>query len=328
LILDIQLFKNKIEDTISSFRKDINNRQPSELYSPIDYTLQLGGKRLRPMLLLMANNLFDGDIEQALQPALGIEVFHNFTLLHDDIMDNAPLRRGNPTVHSKWNQNIAILSGDTMFVESCKLVMKTRQDKIPEILSIFWQCAIEVCEGQQWDMNFEKKDQVSIDQYTRMIMLKTAVLLAGSLKIGAITAGAAPEDAASIYAFGKHCGIAFQLQDDILDVYGESVKFGKQPGGDIVANKKTYLLLKAIELAKGYTKEDLQYWMFANDIDQNKKIEAVKQIYDFLGVRKLAENAMQEHFDEGIKFLESLPCNEAKKNILKEFSYSLIEREI
>lgn len=321
------MFREKIEETISSFRKEINKRQPSELYEPIDYTLQLGGKRLRPLLLLMANDLFDGEVDHAIHPAAGVEVFHNFTLLHDDIMDNAPLRRGRPTVHSKWNSSIAILSGDTMFVESCKLVSKTRPDKIEEVLSVFWQSAIEVCEGQQWDMNFESKLQVSIDQYTRMIMLKTAVLLAGSLKIGAIIGGARKEDAEDIYEFGKHCGIAFQLQDDILDVYGEPEKFGKQPGGDIVANKKTYLLLKALELANGYTKEDLQYWLFSAEADPLKKVEAVKQIYDFLGIRKLAENEMKNHFERGILHLEKIPCNEDKKTVMKNFSISLIERE-
>lgn len=279
-------------------------------------------------MLLMANDLFDGNIDQAIHPAIGVEVFHNFTLLHDDIMDNAPLRRGQSTVHEKWNPNIAILSGDTMFVESCKLMMKTRADKIQEVLSTFWQSAIEVCEGQQWDMNFENKSQVSIEQYTRMITLKTAVLLAASLKIGAIIAGARNEDAEDIYLFGKHCGIAFQLQDDILDVYGEPDKFGKQPGGDIVANKKTFLLLKALELANGYTREDLQYWLYSGEADPQKKVEAVKQIYDFLGIRNLAEVEMKSHFEEGIRFLNRLPCNEDKKNHLKKFSYSLIEREI
>ena len=328
MILDTPFFKKTLENAIEAFRKEISGKQPSELYQPIDYTLQLGGKRLRPMLLLMANDLFNGRIEDALYPAMGIEVFHNFTLLHDDIMDNAPLRRGQATVHAKWNANIAILSGDTMFVESCKLMAKTRPEIVENVLGTFWKCAIEVCERQQWDMNFEKKDLVSIDQYTRMIMLKTAVLLAGSLKIGAITAGASASDADHLYSFGKHCGIAFQLQDDILDVYGETTKFGKQAGGDIVANKKTYLLLKALELASGYTKEDLQYWLFSGDSDPDKKVEAVKQIYDFLGIRKLAEAAMKDHFEEGIGFLDKLSCQDHKKNSMKEFSYSLIEREI
>ena len=326
--MDLAIFKNKLEETIISFRKEINSRQPSELYEPIDYTIQLGGKRLRPLLMLMANELFDGKIEDVLHPALGIEVFHNFTLLHDDIMDNAPLRRNQPTVHARWNSNIAILSGDTMFVESCKLMMNTKAENVQEVLSTFWQCAIEVCEGQQWDMNFEKKDNVSIDQYTRMITLKTAVLLAGSLKIGAITANAHNEDADRIYLFGKHCGIAFQLQDDILDVYGEPDKFGKLTGGDIVANKKTFLLLKALELANGYTKEDLQYWLYSIDSDPTKKVEAIKQIYDFLGIKKLAETAMQTHFKEGVKYLDELPCDSNKKDFVKQFSHSLIERDI
>lgn len=326
--MDTLFVKDALEKAIASFRKDISSRQPSELYEPIDYTLQLGGKRLRPMLLLMANDLFGGQLQDAIHPAVAVEVFHNFTLLHDDIMDNAPLRRGQATVHAKWNANIAILSGDTMFVESCKLMAKTKPEIIEQVLDTFWKCAIEVCEGQQWDMNFEKKEQVSIDQYTRMIMLKTAVLLAGSLKIGAITAGASAKDVEHIYSFGKHCGIAFQLQDDILDVYGETTKFGKQAGGDIVANKKTFLLLKALELATGYTKEDLQYWLYSGSSDPDKKVEAVKQIYDFLGIRKLAEEAMKNHFEQGIRFLDGLDCNEEKKNNLKKFSISLIEREI
>jgi geranylgeranyl diphosphate synthase type II len=227
--------------------------EPAELYEPISYLMQLGGKRMRPVLVLISTELFGADVLKALDAAIGIELFHNFTLMHDDIMDKAPLRRGNPTVHVKWNESAAILSGDVMFVEAYKLMIKVEDSILRDVLDIFSDTASGVCQGQQADMNFEKRDHVGLDEYIEMIRLKTAVLLAGSMQIGALIGGAEKEQADLLYEFGENLGLAFQLQDDILDVYGDPEKFGKQVGGDILADKKTFLLIKARELAKGET---------------------------------------------------------------------------
>ena len=224
---------------------------PAKLYEPISYILSLGGKRMRPALLLMACELFGGDVNKAISPALAIEVFHNFTLMHDDIMDNAPLRRGKTTVHERWNKNVAILSGDVMLIEGYKLMMQVEDRLLRPILDIFNTTAVGVCEGQQLDMEFETRDVVDINEYINMIRLKTAVVLGGALKIGALIGGAPAKDADLLSQFGVQLGVAFQLQDDILDVYGDPEKFGKQVGGDIISNKKTFLLIKALELAKG-----------------------------------------------------------------------------
>ena len=323
---NIKSFQEKIEATLSLLYTEID-RPPAELYKPVIYTLQLGGKRVRPLLTLLGADLFDGQPEDALWPAIGIEVFHNFTLLHDDIMDLAPLRRNQPTVHKKWNSNIAILSGDAMFVKSCQLMARTRPDVIPQVLELFWKTALEVCEGQQFDMNFETEAVVSLPKYIRMITLKTAVLLGCSLQTGAIIAGAREEDAKRIYDFGKHCGIAFQLQDDILDVYGNQEKFGKRRGGDIVSNKKTYLLLKALEIADRYSKEGLMQWLQAGEEKATEKVEAVTAIFDYLNIRTLAEKEMQKHFQKAMAILNELPCSEIKKSQLEQFSQALLYRE-
>ena len=223
---------------------------PADLYEPVKYILSLGGKRMRPALLLMACDLFGGDVEAALSPALAIEVFHNFSLVHDDMMDNAPLRRGKATVHERWGQNAGILSGDVMLVLAYQLMMKVDDRLLRQVLDVFSQTAVGVCEGQQLDMDFEKLQTVGIDEYQNMIRLKTSVLLGGALKIGALIGGADMADAELLYGFGEHLGIAFQLQDDILDVYGDPDKFGKQVGGDIISNKKTYLLIKGIGISE------------------------------------------------------------------------------
>ena len=273
--------QKKIEEGISGITLD---KQPTELYKPIDYILGLGGKRLRPALCLLACDMFGGDINEALYPAIGLEIFHNFTLLHDDIMDQAPIRRGKPTVHEKWNPNVAILSGDTMMAISYDFIMKAPDNIRTQVFSIFNQTAIEVCEGQQYDMNFESQKDVSIDDYINMIRLKTAVLLAGSLKIGALIANASQEDADNLYHFGENIGIAFQLKDDLLDVFSDTQKFGKQNGGDIITNKKTFLYLKAFELADGKNFETL-YYFFNNDFDnESEKIKGVKEIYERLKI--------------------------------------------
>ncbi|MDO8994563.1 MAG: polyprenyl synthetase family protein, partial [Daejeonella sp.] len=235
--------------------------KPAELYKPISYLMQLGGKRMRPVLVLVSTELFRGNVSKALDAAIGIELFHNFTLMHDDIMDKAPLRRGNPTVHVKWNESAAILSGDVMFVEAYKLMIRVDDSILRKVLDIFSDTASGVCQGQQADMNFEKRDQVSLKEYIEMIRLKTAVLLAGSMQIGALIGGAEKEQADLLYEFGENLGLAFQLQDDILDVYGDPEKFGKQVGGDILADKKTFLLIKARELANEENASELDRWL-------------------------------------------------------------------
>jgi geranylgeranyl diphosphate synthase type II len=320
-------FKDLIDFELEEFNKSLLNKRPSSLYDPIKYTLDLGGKRMRPLLTLIACDLFDGNVSDAVKPALGIEIFHNFTLLHDDIMDKAPLRRNQPTVHKKWNADIAILSGDTMFVQSFQFVMQSPAGHLKQVMEVFTKTAIEVCEGQQMDMDFESQTNVSIPQYIKMIGLKTSVLLAGSMKIGAIIGGAREEDAHHIYEFGKNLGIAFQLQDDILDVFGSSQKVGKQTGGDIVSNKKTYLLLKAMDMADRYKKEELQLWMHTTAVDPIEKVEAVKSIYEYLGVKTLAETEMHKYYEKALTHLNEIPCNQSKKEQLKYFAESLMQRE-
>jgi geranylgeranyl diphosphate synthase type II len=324
---NLTAFKDLIDFELEEFNKSLLNKKPSSLYDPIKYTLDLGGKRMRPLLTLIACDLFDGTISEAVKPALGIEIFHNFTLLHDDIMDKAPLRRNKPTVHKKWNADIAILSGDTMFVQSFQYVMQSPSQHLKEVLEVFTKTAIEVCEGQQMDMDFETMSNVSIPQYLKMIGLKTSVLLAGSMKIGAIIGGARAEDADHLYEFGKNLGIAFQLHDDILDVFGSSDKVGKQTGGDIVSNKKTYLLLKALDMADRYKKEELQLWMHTTDVDAMEKVEAVKSIYEYLGVKGLAEAEMQKFYEKSLTHLNQIPCNSIKKHQLTKFAENLMQRE-
>ena len=324
---NLQFLQQRIDEELKALKFPA---YPKELYDPIQYVISIGGKRMRPVLLLMACELFDGDIEKAIKPAMGIELFHNFTLLHDDIMDNAPFRRTKPTVHNKWNANVAILSGDTMFVKSCSLMIQTDDKIVRKVLNTFNDTAIQVCEGQQLDMNFETSNKVAIPQYLKMIELKTAVLLAASLKIGALIGGAREEDAQLLYEFGKNIGIAFQLQDDILDVYGDEEKFGKQKGGDIISNKKTYLLLKSMELASlnRYVQENLQQWIYAPQFDAAEKVEAVTSIYDSLGVRNMAEQEMTKYYEQGLNFLNSIPVHEEKKNELIAFADSLMVRQV
>jgi geranylgeranyl diphosphate synthase type II len=324
---NLTAFKDLIDFELEEFNKSLFLKRPSSLYEPIKYTLDLGGKRMRPLLTLIACDLFDGNVSEAVKPALGLEIFHNFTLLHDDIMDKAPLRRNQPTVHKKWNADIAILSGDTMFVQSFQFVMQCPMKHLKNVLDEFTKTAIEVCEGQQMDMDFEKLNNVSISQYIKMIALKTSVLLAGSMKIGAIIGGARDEDAKHIYEFGKNLGIAFQLQDDILDVFGKSSKVGKQIGGDIVSNKKTYLLLKALDIADRYKKEELQLWMHTTEVDPTEKVEAVKAIYDYLGVKSYAEAEMQKFYEKSLTHLDEIPCNAIKKSQLKLFAEQIMQRE-
>ena len=300
---------------------------PAQLYEPISYILSLGGKRMRPALLLMACELFGGDVNKAIPPALAIEVFHNFTLMHDDIMDKAPLRRGKTTVHERWNQNVAILSGDVMLIQGYMLMMQVDNSILRQVLDIFNQTAVGVCEGQQIDMEFETRDVVDINEYINMIRLKTAVVLGGALKIGALIGGAPQKDADLLSAFGEQLGIAFQLQDDILDVYGDPEKFGKQVGGDIISNKKTYLLIKALELAQGEQAIELNALLNASHLDNAEKVSAVTRIYNELDIRQYAETAMQTYADKAFEALEQINLPNEHKQYLHHFADGLLVRE-
>lgn len=317
-------FRQILEEKISTLSL---NHQPAELYDPISYMLELGGKRLRPALVLMSAEMFGTAFETAIEPALGIEVFHNFTLMHDDIMDKAPLRRGKPTVHQKWNADIAILSGDTMFIKSVQHMMKVNEKHLPDVLSLFCSTAIEVCEGQQLDMNFEQQKNVTIKDYIHMIELKTAVLLACALKTGAIIANATEKDARLVYDFGKMMGIAFQLHDDILDVYADEKKFGKLSGGDILSNKKTFLFLKACELATENQKKDLLKLYSGIETDPDSKISSVKKIFSQLNIQQESEKQMQHYYQQALQHLNDINIDNERKKIIRQFANDLMQRE-
>lgn len=316
-------FRSLIE---SELTKKFPHREPEKLYEPIRYMISLGGKRLRPAILLMCHELFNGNPENVIEPALGIEVFHNFTLLHDDIMDKAPLRRSRETVHTKWSPDVAILSGDAMFVIACQLMMNVKNNYVRDVMEVFLKTAIEVCEGQQIDMDYEKVNEVSIQEYIRMISLKTASLIGCSAYIGAITAGANISEANHLYEFGRSLGIAFQLNDDILDTYGDPEKFGKQIGGDILANKKTILLLTAIQKAQGNIKTELTQWLSGKDIDNNK-IAAVTAIYEKLDVKRHATEKMDFYFRKAMEELEAVAIPVERKTVLSELAERLMVRE-
>ncbi|MBS1525864.1 MAG: polyprenyl synthetase family protein [Bacteroidetes bacterium] len=316
--------QTKINDEVNKLSFPL---RPANLYEPIKYILSIGGKRMRPALLLMACDAFNGDINKAIKPALAIEVFHNFTLMHDDIMDNAPLRRGKATVHEKWNQNVGILSGDVMLVESYKLMMQVGDKLLRPVLNIFNETAVGVCEGQQTDMEFETRNDVHIEEYINMIRQKTAVLLGGALKIGGLIGGANDHNATLLQTFGEQLGIAFQLQDDILDVYGNPEKFGKQVGGDILSNKKTYLLIKALELANGEQSAELKNWFSGSHSNPKQKVEAVTSIYDQLNIRHHAREAMNSYADHAFQALESVNMPAQSKTYLRGFADSLMIRE-
>lgn len=297
---------------------------PKELYEPIKYLMGPGGKRMRPVLVLLSAELFGGQASKAMGAALGIELFHNFTLMHDDIMDKAPLRRGKPTVHVKWSESAAILSGDVMLVEAYKMMVKVDTAILREVLDVFNETAAAVCQGQQGDMNFEIRDEVSIEEYLQMIRQKTAVLLAGSMQIGALIGGAEKSQAERLYEFGENLGLAFQLQDDILDVYGDPEKFGKQIGGDIIANKKTFLLIKAKDINTG---PELNTWLTGNAHDPVDKVTAITSIYDKLEVRKLAEAQMEAYVRKALTCLDEIAVENNTKLLLKGFAEQLLIRE-
>ncbi len=299
---------------------------PQNLYDPINYMLSLGGKRLRPVLTLMATDLFGGEIKKALPAALAVEVFHNFTLVHDDIMDQAPIRRGKQTVHEKWNPTVAILSGDLMMIKSIDLLCTVESDRLKNLITDFNKAAAEVCEGQQLDMNFENEVEVSSEAYIHMITLKTAVLLGTSLKLGAVIAGASDQDAYHIYEFGKHIGIAFQIQDDILDAFGEGDKVGKKIGGDIAANKKTLLLIEALRLADTAQKTELLNLFSSGNVDEEVKIRKVLDCYRQLDVLKHCEDQKAIYLAKAFHHLEAVSVEARAKNVLLESAKDLMQR--
>jgi geranylgeranyl diphosphate synthase type II len=317
-------YQKLIEEKLISLK--LQNK-PASLYEPIRYMLNLGGKRFRPVLLLMCHELFNEDPKEVIKPALGIEVFHNFTLLHDDIMDKAPLRRTKETVHTKWNSDIAILSGDAMFVLSCQLMMDVNKEFQNEVMRIFLKTAMEVCEGQQWDMDFESREHVSIDEYLEMISHKTASLIGCAAFVGALCAGAEKKDCNHLYEFGKNLGIAFQLHDDILDVYGDSTKFGKQVGGDILANKKTFLLLTAMKKANGITENDLNKWLTEKNFIPSEKIAAVIDVYEKLSVKDDATQKMDLYFRKALDELDAVNVPSFRKAPILELAEKIMVRE-
>lgn len=302
---------------------DINNeilqlnwkREPYGLYEPIEYTLAAGGKRVRPQLAMIACELFGGKAEEIAPAAMALEVFHNFTLLHDDVMDHAEVRRGRPTVHVKWNENTAILSGDQMLIEAYKLLSGVPADKLPTILQLFNKMATEICEGQQYDVDFESQAHVTIEEYLKMIRLKTAVLLATALKMGSYIADASAEQQDMLYEFGIHIGLAFQIQDDILDVWGNPETFGKAVGGDISCNKKTFVALTAMQLADSATRKELEQWFSQTLLDNTEKIAAVKVLYEKVGTRTKCEEAVEQHTTQALHLLKLLPQNQATEHL-------------
>ena len=314
----------KVNDYIES---SSIKRQPATLYDPIKYVLSIGGKRIRPVLMLLAYNMYRDDVDSILEPAVGLETYHNYTLLHDDLMDNADMRRGKPTVHRKWNDNTAILSGDSMLVVAFQRISGCPKEYLKPILDLFSETALEIGEGQQYDMDFETRNDVTEDEYIEMIRLKTSVLLACAVKMGAMMSGASEEDAANLYSFGEKLGLAFQLQDDLLDVYGDPKVFGKAIGGDITSNKKTYMLINAFLRANDSQREELTKWVTADEFDKAEKIAAVTDIYNNIGIRELCEQRINEYFDEARSFLEKVNIPDERKKEMQKFTDLMLHRE-
>lgn len=319
---DLTRYQQRIDSMLERIRFE---GKPENLYAPLNYLMDLGGKRMRPMLTLIACDMMHGDVGRAVLPAIGLEVFHNFTLMHDDIMDNAPLRRGQATVHEKWSVPTAILSGDLMLVKAYELMMKSEGQARIKIMETFSQTAAQVCEGQQMDMDFETMDQVRVEDYLKMIELKTAVLLACSLKVGALVAEANEADADLLYDFGIYMGMGFQLMDDVLDVFGDSEKVGKQPGGDILADKKTYLLLDALQRGDTTQKAELNKWM-GTKTDGAKKIEAVLAVYKQLDIESRARSKAEEFFSKADHLLDAVTVEKERKQNLREYAQLLKNR--
>jgi len=302
-------------------------RKPASLYDPIRYVLSLGGKRIRPVLMLLGYNLFKEKPEDILMPALGLETYHNYTLLHDDLMDKADMRRGQLTVHKKWDDNTAILSGDSMLVLAYQRVAECDAAHLPQVLELFTETALEIGEGQQYDMDFETRNDVTEDEYIEMIRLKTSVLLACALKMGAILGDASQEDADLLYLFGEKIGLAFQLQDDLLDVYGDPKVFGKAIGGDITSNKKTYMLINAVNRANAQQRAELMRWIEAKEFNRAEKVAAVTRLYDEIGIRQLCEEKINFYFEQGKKLLEKVHVDSARKEQLRQYTNEMMHRE-
>ncbi|MBQ9637740.1 MAG: polyprenyl synthetase family protein [Prevotella sp.] len=302
-------------------------RKPASLYEPVKYVLSLGGKRIRPVLMLLAYNLFKDNPETILDPACALETYHNYTLLHDDLMDNADLRRGHQTVHRRWDANTAILSGDTMLVLAYERMALCQADKLPEVLALFTETALEIGEGQQYDMDFEHRTDVSEQEYIEMIRLKTSVLLACATKMGAILADASAEDAANLYKFGEQMGLAFQLQDDYLDVYGNPAVFGKAIGGDITSNKKTYMLINALNRASDEQRRELMHWITAADFDRQEKIRAVTRLYNEIGIDRLAQKRIAYYFGQCLRHLDAVGVDENRKQQLRQYAAGMMHRQ-
>lgn len=322
------LTATEIQEKVNAYIASLPyERKPKSLYDPIEYVLAAGGKRIRPSFVLMAYNLFHDDVDRILPVATALETYHNYTLLHDDLMDKADMRRGRPTVHKKWDDNTAILSGDTMLVLAYEHLAKCDTKYLKPALDLFTETALEVSEGQQFDMEFETRNDVAEEEYIEMIRLKTSVLLACALKMGAVVAGASDADANALYAFGEKVGLAFQLQDDLLDVYGDPNVFGKAIGGDITSNKKTFMLINAFNRADAGTRAELERWTTATEFDPAEKIAAVTEIYNRLGIDKLAEQRIKEYFEQSRLHLDELSVSDDRKAVLREYTERMMNRK-
>ena len=319
------------EEVLTKVNEFLDNlpydRKPFSLYEPIRYVLSMGGKRIRPTLMLMAYNLFKDDPEKILMNAIALETYHNYTLLHDDLMDNADVRRGHPTVHKKWDANTAILSGDSMLVLAYERMAQCEEKYLPQVLRLFTETALEIGEGQQYDMEFETRSDVAEEEYIEMIRLKTSVLLACALKMGALLAGASAADADALYKFGEQIGLAFQLQDDYLDVYGDPQTFGKEIGGDITQNKKTYMLINAFCKADAAQREELDKWIGAKEFERKEKVAAVTRLYNEMGIDKMAQAKIAFYFEESKKYLAAVSVSEDRKAELKAYAQRMMKRQ-
>ena len=321
----------KSEDLLKKVNEALDNlvydRQPASLYDPIKYVLSIGGKRVRPVLTMLAYNRYKDDPLSIMSQALGLETYHNFTLLHDDLMDHADMRRGHETVHKKWDANRAILSGDTMLLQAFERVEDCDPAKLPAVFKVFIQTTLEIGEGQQLDVEFEQRNDVTEDEYIEMIRLKTSVLLACACKVGAIMADAPAEDIENMYKFGEKLGLAFQLQDDLLDVYGDPAVFGKNIGGDITSNKKTYMLINAFNRATPAQREELTKWVEAKEFDRNEKVAAVTNLYNEIGIRKLCEQKIEQYYQESLVYLTKVSASEERKAEIKAYAAEMMKRQ-
>ena len=318
---------NEILQKVNAFIDGLPyDRRPKSLYEPIEYVLSLGGKRIRPVLMMLAYNLYKEDPESILMQAVGLETYHNYTLLHDDLMDNADMRRGHDTVHKKWDANKAILSGDSMLVLAYQRMQQCDSRHLQAVLDIFTETALEIGEGQEYDMAFETRNDVTEDEYIEMIRLKTSVLLACAVKIGAILADASADDISNLYRFGEQLGLAFQLQDDLLDVYGDPKVFGKAIGGDITSNKKTYMLINAVNRADARQRSELMKWIEATAFDRDEKVRAVTALYDEIGIRQLCEQKISYYFDECRRYLAKVSVSDERKQMLLDYTNEMMER--